>query len=142
MRSLASEHELPEQVSGGVRIRIYKALGLGRHVVLALCLLLALAATTNAYSIIMHGGKRVEIPAQFNVTKTTITYEAAPGFWKTMQMAALSAHLNYPGSGSGEPSTVGTRGLLGLTAVFLFSAGIEGGNSSLFRLPPGTTDHH
>lgn len=85
-------------------MRTYKALGLGRYVVLAVCLSLALAATTNAYSIIMHGGKRVEIPAQFNVTKTTITYEAAPGFWITLQMAAINipaterANNEMPGS--------------------------------------------
>ncbi len=63
--------------------------GLGRHLVAAAGLLAVLAATTNAYSIVMRGGKRVEVPAQFSVTSTTLTYETAPGFWITLQMAAI-----------------------------------------------------
>ena len=64
-------------------------IGLGRHLMFAACLLFMLAATTNAYSIVMRGGKRIEIPAQFSVTNMTLTYEAAPGFWITLQMAAV-----------------------------------------------------
>jgi hypothetical protein len=68
----------------------FKALmGFGGRLMSAACLLFVLSATTNAYSIIMRGGKRIEIPANFIVTKMTLTYETAPGFWVTLQMAAV-----------------------------------------------------
>ena len=86
-------------------MRNFKALiGLGRHLMSAACLLFVLAATTSAYSIVMRGGKRIEIPAQFSVTNTTLTYETAPGFWITLQMAAVDipaterANNEMPGS--------------------------------------------
>jgi len=86
-------------------MRNFKGLiGLGRHLVSAACLLFVLAATTNAYSIVMRGGKRIEIPAQFSVTSTTLSYETAPGFWITLQMAAIDipaterANNELPGS--------------------------------------------
>ncbi len=81
-----------------------QSIGWGRHLMSAACLLFVLAATTNAYSIVMRGGKRVEIPAQFSVTNMTLTYEAAPGFWITLQMAAIDipaterANNQIPGS--------------------------------------------
>ncbi len=79
-------------------------IGLGRPLMCAACLLFVLAATANAYSIVMRGGKRIEIPAQFSVTNMTLTYEAAPGFWITLQMAAVDipaterANNEVPGS--------------------------------------------
>ncbi len=86
-------------------MRNFKArIGLGRHLMTAACLLFVLAATTSAYSIVMRGGKRIEIPAQFSVTNMTLTYEAAPGFWITLQMAAVDipaterANNEKPGS--------------------------------------------
>ncbi len=86
-------------------MRNFKGLiGWGRHLMSAACLLVVLAATTNAYSIVMRGGKRIEIPAQFSVTNMTLTYEAAPGFWITLQMAAIDiqaterANNQMPGS--------------------------------------------
>jgi hypothetical protein len=86
-------------------MRNFKGLiGLGRHLVAAACLLFVLAATINAYSIVMRSGKRIEIPAQFSVTSTTLSYETAPGFWITLQMAAIDipaterANNEMPGS--------------------------------------------
>lgn len=86
-------------------MRNFKGLvGLGRHLMSAACLVFLLAATTNAYSIVMRSGKRVEIPAQFSVSSTTLTYEASPGFWITLQMSAIDipaterANNEMPGS--------------------------------------------
>ncbi len=86
-------------------MRNFKGLvGLGRHIMSAACLVFVLAVTTSAYSIVMRGGKRVEIPAQFSVTNTTLSYEAVPGFWITLQMAAIDipaterANNETPGS--------------------------------------------
>ena len=79
-------------------------IGLGRQLMSAACLLFVLAATTSAYSIVMRGGKRIEIPNQFSVTNMTLTYETAPGFWITLQMAAVDipaterANNERPGS--------------------------------------------
>lgn len=86
-------------------MRSFKRLiGLAGQPLAALCMLLVLVSTTSAYSIVMRGGKRVEIPAQFSVTGTTLTYEAAPGFLITLQMAAIDipatelANNEAPGS--------------------------------------------
>jgi hypothetical protein len=81
-----------------------RSISLGRHYLSAACLLFVLAATASAYSIVMRGGKRIEIPAQFDVTSMTLTYEAGPGFWVTLQMAAIDipaterANKEVPGS--------------------------------------------
>jgi hypothetical protein len=63
-----------------------------------------LAVTANAYTIVMRGGRRIEIPPQFIVTASTLTYEAAPGFQITLQMATIDipaterANNEAPGS--------------------------------------------
>ena len=48
-----------------------------------------LAVTANAYTIVMRGGRRIEIPSQFLVTPSTLTYEAGSGVQITLQMAAI-----------------------------------------------------
>lgn len=76
----------------------------GRRLISAACLLFVLAVTTNAYSVVMRGGKRIEIPDRFSVTNLTLTYETAPGFWVTLQMSAIDipaterANNEKPGS--------------------------------------------
>lgn len=81
-----------------------KSIGPGRRFLSAACLLFVLVVTTNAYTVVMRGGKRIEIPAQFTVTKTTLTYEAAPSFLITLQMTAIDipaterANSETPGS--------------------------------------------
>ncbi len=51
--------------------------------------ILVLVIVANAYTVIMHGGRRVEIPSKFVVTHTTLTYEAAEGIQITILMAAI-----------------------------------------------------
>jgi hypothetical protein len=51
--------------------------------------LILVATTAQAYTIIMRGGKVVEIPNTFTVTATTLTYEVSPGFQVTLQLAAI-----------------------------------------------------
>ena len=53
----------------------------------ALALLLPVMAA--AYTVVLRGGRRVEIPETFTVTKWTLTYEAAPGINVTLQMATI-----------------------------------------------------
>jgi hypothetical protein len=52
-------------------------------------LLLVLAATASAYTIVFRSGQRLEIPAEFTVTNTTLTYEISPGFNKTLLLSII-----------------------------------------------------
>jgi hypothetical protein len=67
----------------------------------ALCLFYAVA---NAYTVVMRGGKRVEIPSHFVVTASTLTYEVSPGVQITLETAAIDiaatekANNESPGS--------------------------------------------
>lgn len=61
------------------------------------------AGAANAYTVVMRSGRQVEIPNTFTVTKSTLTYETAPGIQITLQMAtidvAATERLNkQPGS--------------------------------------------
>jgi hypothetical protein len=51
--------------------------------------ILLFVCTVSAYTVVMRGGKRIEIPAKFLVTASTLTYEAAPGIQITLQLAAI-----------------------------------------------------
>src|ERR1700682_1542446 len=60
-----------------------------RRLVLSGALILSFACAASAYTIVMRGGKRIEIPSKFLLTNTTLTYEAAPGIQITLQLAAI-----------------------------------------------------
>ena len=59
------------------------------RIVISCSLILLFVCTASAYTIVMRGGKRVEIPAKFQVTATTLTYEAGPDIQITLQLAAI-----------------------------------------------------
>lgn len=59
------------------------------RLVSALALAVLLPVMASAYTVVLRGGRRVEIPATFTVTKWTLTYEAAPGINVTLQMATI-----------------------------------------------------
>jgi len=64
----------------------------GRRLIRFLAPILALvlvATTAQAYTIVLRGGKVVEIPNTFTVTATTLTYEVSSGFQVTLQLAAI-----------------------------------------------------
>jgi hypothetical protein len=67
-----------------------------------LMLLLVLPSAASAYTLVMRSGRHLEIPDSFVVTRTTLTYEAAPGLNVTLQLStidiAATERLN------GEPS--------------------------------------
>lgn len=60
-----------------------------QRVVASSALILLFVCTASAYTVVMRGGKRVEVPANFSVTATTLTYEAGPGIQITLQLAAI-----------------------------------------------------
>ena len=57
--------------------------------VVAVALLVTLAITASAYTLVFRDGRRMEIPSEFTLTKTTLTYEISPGFTKTLLVALL-----------------------------------------------------
>src|SRR5712691_7087335 len=67
-------------------------------------LLLVFAITAGAYTLVFRNGRRLEIPSEFTLTRTTLTYEIAPGFSKTMQLILIDvaaterANNEAPGS--------------------------------------------
>src|SRR5438874_3205487 len=60
-----------------------------RRAVLSTALLLASVASASAYTLVFRDGRRVEIPDDFTVTRTTVTYEVSPGFNRTILVAVL-----------------------------------------------------
>jgi hypothetical protein len=66
--------------------------------------ILLLVLVANAYTVVMLGGRRVEIPSRFVVTPATLTYEVAEGIQITIPMAAIDvaatekANHELPGS--------------------------------------------
>ena len=55
----------------------------------ALLLALLLPVIASAYTVVLKGGRRIEIPSNFIVTPLTLTYEAAPGLNVTLQMSVI-----------------------------------------------------
>lgn len=67
-------------------------------------LVLLLAVTASAYTLVLRSGRRIEIPSRFIVTSTMLTYETHPGIQITLQMRAIDipaterANNEAPGS--------------------------------------------
>jgi hypothetical protein len=60
---------------------------MGRSKVLCAALFLFLTVTVaNAYTVVMRDGRRVEIPNQFTVTDSTLTYDVGSGMQITIQL--------------------------------------------------------
>ena len=92
----------------------------GRVLVVALTLAFG-AASANAYTIVMRDGRRVEIPDEFTVTGSMLTYETSPGIQVTIQLRTINvdaterangaargsflAHSNRPTPVNAEPQT-------------------------------------
>ena len=60
-------------------------MGASRILFAALFLSLTVSAV-NAYTVVMRDGRRVEIPNEFTVTNSTLTYEVSNGFQVTIQL--------------------------------------------------------
>ena len=59
------------------------------RLVCAAMLALLLPLAVCAYTVVLRSGRRIEIPAQFTVTKLTLTYEASPGINITLLMSSI-----------------------------------------------------
>src|ERR1041384_5357331 len=78
---------------------------MGRSKVLFAALFLFLTVSVaNAYTVVMRDGRRVEIPNEFAVTNSTLTYDVGNGIQITMQLntvdiaATERANGQTPGS--------------------------------------------
>jgi hypothetical protein len=60
-----------------------------RRLLVATLLLIFTATAASAYTVVMRNGRRVEIPNTFTLTKSTLTYETAPGIQITIQLAGV-----------------------------------------------------
>src|SRR5712664_3842727 len=61
----------------------------GLKFVFTFVLLIALANTAMAYTLVFRDGHKVEVPSDFTVTTSTLTYEAAPGINRTVQVLLI-----------------------------------------------------
>jgi hypothetical protein len=60
-----------------------------RRFLVAGFLLVFTATAASAYTVVMRNGRRVEIPNTFTLTKSTLTYETAPGIQVTLQLSSI-----------------------------------------------------
>lgn len=56
---------------------------------IAVVLVLICSIAASAYTLVFRGGLRSEIPDAFTLTRTTLTYELAPGFTKTILVSSI-----------------------------------------------------
>lgn len=61
-----------------------------RRLCLAALFLALTASIANAYTIVMRDKRRVEIPNQFTVTESTLTYEVGSGIQITIQLSSIN----------------------------------------------------
>ena len=57
-----------------------------RRVFFAVVFLALTVSAVNAYTVVMRDGRRVEIPNEFTVTNSTLTYAVSNGFQVTIQL--------------------------------------------------------
>jgi hypothetical protein len=50
---------------------------------------LFIAITASAYTLVFRDGRRIEIPSEFVLTRTTLTYELSPGFNQTLLLTLV-----------------------------------------------------
>ncbi|HYR74479.1 MAG TPA: hypothetical protein VEM96_01435 [Pyrinomonadaceae bacterium] len=74
------------------------------RLVMAVVLVLTFSIAASAYTLVFRNGQRMEIPAEFTLTRTTLTYEISPGFNKTMLLTlidvAATERANHEAAGS------------------------------------------
>ncbi|HEU5236883.1 MAG TPA: hypothetical protein VFU37_07065, partial [Pyrinomonadaceae bacterium] len=76
LKSLSSE------ISARVRSAVPK-------LTMAALIVLVLAISASAYTLVFRNGQRIEIPDEFTLTRTTLTYEISPGFNKTLLLTLI-----------------------------------------------------
>ncbi|HJP95038.1 MAG TPA: hypothetical protein VJ875_23960 [Pyrinomonadaceae bacterium] len=78
-------------------------MGISRVLSVALFLFLTVSAV-NAYTVIMRDGRRVEIPNEFTVTNSTLTYPVSNGFQITIHLNAVDVAATERANGESPGS--------------------------------------
>jgi hypothetical protein len=81
MRTKKSEHDQFQFLNRLKRFVVTPVLFVGLFVMLA--------GAASAYTVVFRDGQRIEVTGGFVLTKTTLTYEAAPGINKTLQLSLI-----------------------------------------------------
>jgi len=67
-------------------------------------LLMTFAVTVSAYTLVFRDGRRIEVRPEFVLTRSTLTYEIAPGFNQTVQLilidVAATERANHEAAGA------------------------------------------
>jgi hypothetical protein len=101
-----------------VQRSLFSVPGLLTKFLFVFALLIVLANAAVAYTVVFRDGHRVEVPPVFILSTTTLTYEAAPGINRTVQLVLIDvaaterANNEAPGSffKHAEPNQVGATG--------------------------------
>lgn len=81
---------------------IRRKMGLTGRVLITVLVLVVGAVTASAYTVVMRDGRRVEIPNNFTVTESTLTYEVSNGIQVTLQLSTVNVAATE--RANGEPS--------------------------------------
>ncbi len=72
------------------------------HLIGAVLLVVISYVAANAYTIVLYGGKKVEVPANFVVTSNAVVYEISKGFNASLQLSTIDIAATE--RANGEPS--------------------------------------
>ena len=75
--------------TNNIQRSLFSILSLLTRVVFAFVLLIVLTNAAMAYTVVFRDGHKMEVPTVFMVTTTTLTYEAAPGINRTVQLILI-----------------------------------------------------
>jgi hypothetical protein len=89
-------------IAKALRIEV-SAMGVSRVFFAALLLFLAVSAV-NAYTVVMRDGRRVEIPNEFTVSKSTLTYVVGNGIQVTIQLNTVDVAATERANGEAQGS--------------------------------------
>ena len=78
-----------------------------RLLLVSMLLVFSIPLVTNAYTIVMRDGRRLEIPAVFTVTKTTLTYQVSGDIQVTLQLATIDIPATERTNGEPAGSLLG-----------------------------------
>src|ERR1700752_4346184 len=72
------------------------------RLVLAALLLIFSVSVVNAYTVVIRDGRRIEIPNEFTVTNSTLTYFVGNGFQITIQLNTVDIAATERANGGSE----------------------------------------
>jgi len=79
--------QMPKALANPHLLRRY--IRVSGRIATALLLLFIVAQAAAAYTLVMRSGRQIQIPDTFDVTRLTLSYEAAPGISVTLQLSMI-----------------------------------------------------